>query len=105
VPEWVIHPLEFLCTKRNTHSRYLDRAGDRRIAFSIVLVGNQIEYLRLVLGPPTDRICAQMCQFWRCLPMTRVIKWAVLSLFREQNYHALSMRDAVRWADLGMYRA
>jgi len=26
-------------------------------------------------------------------------------LFREQSYHALARRDAVRWADLGTYRA
>lgn len=26
-------------------------------------------------------------------------------LFREQGYHALSGQDAVRWADLGAYRA
>ena len=31
-----------LCTRRNTHWRYPGLAGDRRRAFSIVLVGNQI---------------------------------------------------------------
>jgi hypothetical protein len=33
----------YLCTRRNTHWRYPGLAGDRRRAFSIVLVGNQID--------------------------------------------------------------
>ena len=41
-PKRAIHPLEYLCTKWNTNSRYLDLAGDRRRAFSTVLVGNQM---------------------------------------------------------------
>jgi hypothetical protein len=37
----------YLCAKWNAHSRVLSQAGDRRTAFSIVLVGNQIaEYER-----------------------------------------------------------
>jgi hypothetical protein len=32
----------YLCTHRNTHSFCLDIADDRRAAFSIILVGNQI---------------------------------------------------------------
>jgi hypothetical protein len=42
MPKSGIHPLEYLCSKWNTHSRYLDLADDRRRAFSIILVGNQI---------------------------------------------------------------
>jgi len=38
----------YLCTRRNTHWRYPGLAGDRRRAFSIVLVGNPIaEYALL----------------------------------------------------------
>jgi len=41
----------YLCARWNAHSRVLRQAGDRRTAFSIVLVGNQIaEYFALALG-------------------------------------------------------
>ena len=42
----------YLCTNWNTHSRSLGLPGVHGAAFSIVLVGNQIESVRLaVVGP------------------------------------------------------
>ena len=40
----------YLCTNRNTYSRFLDIADDRRAAFSTILVGNQIDALMFVKG-------------------------------------------------------
>ena len=37
--------------KRNTHSRFVDLAGDHRAAFPIVLVGNQIADSMLEVCP------------------------------------------------------
>jgi hypothetical protein len=43
MPKGGLYPLEYLCTKWNTYSRYPGLVDDRRAAFSIVLVGNQID--------------------------------------------------------------
>ena len=54
----------YLCTRRNTHWRYPGLAGDRRRAFSIVLVGNQIaDYERLtalMMARQTGRLSSIM---------------------------------------------
>jgi hypothetical protein len=42
MPKIACRPGAYLCTKWNTHSRTLDPADDRRRAFSIVPIGNQI---------------------------------------------------------------
>src|SRR5271157_3240763 len=46
-----------LCVSRNTHSRYLELADDRRRALSIVLVGDQIPAEYLLFEPP--RLCSR----------------------------------------------
>jgi hypothetical protein len=52
---------------RNTHSRCLEIADDRRAAFSIILVGNQIAEIGAVAAVPGHAGCDTHIS-WFCGP-------------------------------------